>query len=107
MILHCNKKMNLHFSSLCITSDGVIFVSPAGRNRTNLNKSFKNLYDLKRFVKFLAKRRKNCCKSVKNFLQKVFAKQKKTVYICDINKTDQLYGKDKTRQPPVSAVEVR
>ncbi len=150
MILHCNKKMNPHFSSFCITSDGVIFVCPAGRNRTNLNKSFKNLYDLKRFVKFLAKRLKKrltayryrvpCgqksykskqifqkiiielfdlkrfvkflakrrkVKSAKFFLQKVFAKQKKTVYICDINKTDQLYGKNKTRQPPVSAVEVR
>ena len=75
MILHCNKKMNLHFSSLCITSDGVIFVCPADRNRTNLNKSFKNLYDLKRFVRFLAKRLK--VKSAKFFLQKVFAKQKK------------------------------
>ena len=58
MILHCNKKLNLHFSSLCITSDGVIFVCPADRNRTNLNKSFKKLYDLKRFVRFLVKRQK-------------------------------------------------
>ena len=81
MILHCNKKMNLHFSSLCITSDGVIFVCPAGRNRTNLNKSFKNLYDLKRFVRFLAKRKINCCKSVKKNCKKYLQNRKSCLYL--------------------------